>query len=499
MPDFRLIARGEAGTVTHPLVPPGPLAVGRLPSCQIVVDHPQVSRSHARLEWLPDEERWCVVDAGSQAGTRVNGHRVEKDRPVMLAHGDLLAFGPVRFEIESGGMELGATMTGAGGADTPEQIEWLKAGRSEDLSHQHLALLLDLSDTFHGAIDEASTRSKLVEGVANATGFANVAFVLRPSSEEDIRVADHVGEVTDRQGRARMSRTVLRQAREGMVLVTDKGQVSDAAMAASLERVSVNQAFCIPVGERGSHGFLYADNGSSRGDDRDRVRLEEAAKVAHALVRMATSSLDKLHRAREMESLWRATLQVVVDTVERRDPCTGGHSRRVAELARLVARAAGVEEATCALIYQCGRVHDIGKVAIDDAVLRKQGKLDEAEFAQIKRHPEEGFRILSPHPQMRDVLPGVLEHHEKWDGTGYPRRLSGEHISVIGRVIAVADVFDALTCARPYRSAMSVEKARSIIGEGAGTHFDPAIAKAFLSIPLQTLERHTEAGEDEHR
>ena len=493
MADFCLIARTETGATTHPLVPPGPLLVGRLPTCQIVVDNAQVSRSHARLEWLSDQERWRVTDAGSQAGTRVNGRRLEKDESVVLAHGDLLALGPVRLEVSAGAAALGATMMSAG--DEPhEQIEWLKAGDASDLSHQHLALLLDLSETFHSAIDEPSTRAKLVQGVARATEFANVAFVLRPSSDDDVQVADHVGEAFDRQGRPRMSRTVIRQAREGMVLVTDKSQVSDHDMAASLERVSVSQAFCIPVGERGAHGFLYADNGSARGDARSRTRLEEAAKVSHALVRMAAANLEKLQRTREIESLWRATLQLVVDTVERRDPCTGGHSRRVADFARLVARAAGLDEVTCALVYQCGRVHDIGKVAIEDAVLRKPGRLTDLEFDQIKRHPEEGFRILSPHPQMKEVLPGVMEHHEKWDGTGYPRRLSGEAISMVGRVIAVADVFDALTCERPYRSAMPVDKARAIIGEGAGTHFDPAMVKAFLAIPIETLARHMEAG-----
>lgn len=492
MADFCLIARTETEVSTHPLVPPGPLTVGRLPTCQVVIDHAQVSRTHARLEWLPSEERWSVVDVGSQGGTRVNGRRLEKDVPAALSHGDLVAFGPVKFEVSAGVAAIGATMMG--GAEAAEQIEWLKAGASHDLSHQHLALLLDLNATFHSAIDEPSTRAKLVEGVARATEFANVAFVLRPSSDEDMQVAEHVGEVLDRQGRPRMSRTVVRQAREGMVLVTDKSQVSDQDMAASLERASVNQAFCIPVGERGAFGFLYADNGASRGDARDRSRLEEAAKVAHALVRMASDNLEKLQRTREIESLWRATLQLVVDTVERRDPCTGGHSRRVADLARLVARSAGLDEATCALIYQCGRVHDIGKVAIKDAVLQKPGPLTDDEFGEIMRHPEEGFRILSPHPQMKDVLPGVMEHHEKWDGSGYPRGLSGEAISMIGRVIAIADVFDALTCDRPYRSAMPVEEARSIIDKGAGTHFDPAVTRAFLSIPVETLARHMESG-----
>jgi HD-GYP domain-containing protein (c-di-GMP phosphodiesterase class II) len=491
MADFCLIGRSDAGAVKHALVPPGPVTVGRLPQCQVVLEHAQVSRTHARLEWLSAEERWRVGDAGSQGGTRVNGRRLAQGETAVLEHGDQVAFGPVVLECVAGCTDMGATLMG--GDDGAEQIEWLKAARSEDLSHRHLALLLDLNATFDAAIDEASTRAKLVEGASQATGFANVAFVLRPTSDDDIRVAVHVGEVFDRGGRPRMSRTVLRQARDGLVLVTDKAQVSDAAMAASLERVAAHQAFCIPVGERGAFGFLYADNGSSRGDAAERKRLEEAANVAQALVRMAAASLERLQRSREMERLWRATLKLVVDTVENRDKYTGGHSSRVAALSRLVAQTAGLDKATCALIYESGRVHDIGKVAVRDDVLNKPGRLDENEFKQVMAHPTVGFEMLRGHPLMQDVLPGVLEHHEKWDGSGYPKRLEREAISVIGRVIAVADVFDALTSARPYRAAMTVEQARGIIEAGAGTHFDPTFVKAFMAIPLETLATHVES------
>jgi putative two-component system response regulator len=157
----------------------------------------------------------------------------------------------------------------------------------------------------------------------------------------------------------------------------------------------------------------------------------------------------------------------------------------VAEFAKLLCESAGMDAATIALIYQCGRVHDIGKITVDDAVLRKPGKLTEQEFAEIAKHPEAGHKILREHPLMRDVLPGVLEHHEKWDGTGYPHKKAGDQISLIGRIIAIADVFDAITSKRPYRDGFPLEKAMAIIQQDAGTHFDPALAKAFAKVPLQ--------------
>lgn len=136
----------------------------------------------------------------------------------------------------------------------------------------------------------------------------------------------------------------------------------------------------------------------------------------------------------------------------------------------------------------CARVHDIGKIKVDDAVLRKEGKLTSDEYAQIQEHPEHGYNLLKHHPQMQDVLPGVREHHEKWDGTGYPHKLAGEKISLLGRIIGIADVFDAITSERPYRHGFTIQKALAIIQADAGTHFDPALARVFLSIPHEQLE-----------
>lgn len=479
MDEVCLIWKRAEGVATFPLTPPGPLLVGRLPTCQVVLNDPKVSRSHARLDFVSGA--WRVQDAGSQAGTSVNGRRLGKDETHEISEGDVLSFGPIMLEVSVVGAH-GATMMG-GADDAKEAFERLLAGRNQDFGHEHLALLLDLSETLQRESSEQDMRRKLVEAVESATRFANVAFVRRSNSADGVEVLDSIGEVTDRSGHLRMSRTMLRNARDGMVLVTEKGGAGDQGIVASLERVSVNQAFCMPVGEQGRFGFLYADNGTGRGDAGERDRLKEAARVANALVRMAASQFEKLAHSRDM-------VQLIADAVDRRDPCTGGHSRRVARLARIVGQAAGLDERTCTLIHDSGRVHDIGKISVPDRVLLKQGpgRLDDAEFAEIQKHPQAGHDLLQAYPIMQSVLPGVLDHHEKWDGTGYPRRLKGEAISLLGRVLAVADVFDAITCKRPYRDGFPLQKARSIIEEGSGTHFDPAMVKAFLSIPEPELQ-----------
>jgi len=127
-----------------------------------------------------------------------------------------------------------------------------------------------------------------------------------------------------------------------------------------------------------------------------------------------------------------------------------------------------------------GLLHDIGKIGVSDAVLRKPGRLNDAEFDEIKRHPELGYRILCGVQQFADILPGVRFHHESWNGRGYPQGLAGEKIPLIARVLAVADSFDAMTSTRPYRNGMPIEQVERIFREGAGRQWDPNIVGLLL-------------------
>jgi HD-GYP domain-containing protein (c-di-GMP phosphodiesterase class II) len=186
--------------------------------------------------------------------------------------------------------------------------------------------------------------------------------------------------------------------------------------------------------------------------------------------------------------MFAGTVHALIRAIDAKDPYTRGHSDRVAVFAQLLARAAGLPDDMVARSYLCGTVHDLGKIGVPEAVLCKPGRLTDEEFARIKEHPTIGHRILADIPHLQEVLPGVLEHHEKWDGTGYPGRLTGEAISLLGRVVCVADCFDAMTSARVYRPARPVAEVLEEIRRCAGTHFDPALAEAFARIPVATLE-----------
>jgi putative nucleotidyltransferase with HDIG domain len=175
-------------------------------------------------------------------------------------------------------------------------------------------------------------------------------------------------------------------------------------------------------------------------------------------------------------------LSMLSRAIEARDPYTRGHSTRVTALAEPVARRLGWGEERLASLRIGGRLHDIGKLAVSDDVLRKEGRLDEGELAQIREHPAIGVKILLRVAAFREAIPYVLYHHERWDGNGYPSGKAAEDIPVEARVLAVADAFDAMTSDRPYRPALTHEEALLEVERCAGTQFDPLIARIFVEV-----------------
>jgi diguanylate cyclase (GGDEF)-like protein len=188
----------------------------------------------------------------------------------------------------------------------------------------------------------------------------------------------------------------------------------------------------------------------------------------------------QLHRSLNDGSF--ATIQALAAAVDAKDPYTQGHSQRVATYARDLARAIGLSEEMIELIYITGTLHDVGKIGVPDAILKKPGRLDDDERAIMETHPVLGEVIVRKVPRLASTLPGVRNHHERWDGKGYPDHLTGEKIPHMARILAVADTFDAMTSDRPYRKGLAWEVALAEIAKGAGTQFDPALASAFVEL-----------------
>ncbi len=162
------------------------------------------------------------------------------------------------------------------------------------------------------------------------------------------------------------------------------------------------------------------------------------------------------------------------------DPALGGHAARVGAHAELIARRLGWDDERIDDLRLGAALHDVGKVAVRPEVLQKPGALDADELAQVRAHPVEGAWLISGVRSLIPALPYVLFHHERWDGAGYPTRRSGAEIPLEGRILAVADAFDAMTSARPYRSALTVDDALDEVARCAGSQFDPQIARTFF-------------------
>ena len=194
---------------------------------------------------------------------------------------------------------------------------------------------------------------------------------------------------------------------------------------------------------------------------------------------------------RDLKELFIGSLKALTSSIDAKDPYTHGHSERVAFISRWIAERIAdqeqLEEDQIHEIYLAGLLHDIGKVGIEEAVLRKEGKLSERELSHIRKHPSIGAGILGGIKQMRDIMPGVLCHHERIDGRGYPNSLVGKQIPLIGKIVGLADSFDAMISKRTYRRAMTIEETLEEIEKGLGTQFDEKVGRVFIDSDVYQL------------
>ena len=176
------------------------------------------------------------------------------------------------------------------------------------------------------------------------------------------------------------------------------------------------------------------------------------------------------------------TVRALVNAMDKKDAYTCGHSERVGMLARLVGREMGLPPEALQELEWAGLLHDIGKIGIPERILNKAGRLTDEEYAIIKQHPQMSYDVLKPVASLGRVLDAVVQHHEDWDGGGYPRGLKGEEISILARILRVVDVYDALTSARSYRGAYGNDRAMAIIRKDSGTKLDPKVVEKFVEL-----------------
>jgi len=210
----------------------------------------------------------------------------------------------------------------------------------------------------------------------------------------------------------------------------------------------------------------------------------EDLKLLSALALQAAAAIENARLYDDLKESFLTAVYTLAETIEKRDPYTGGHTKRVMEYSLAIGQTFGLTDQEMERLRLAAVLHDVGKIGVRDNILLKNGKLDEQEFQEMKRHTIYGEEVLKHIKYFKDIIPGVKHHHERYDGKGYPEGLMGGQIDIIARIIAVGDTFDAMTSDRPYRKALAKTIAYAEIEKNAGSQFDPEVVKAFLKTML---------------
>jgi HD-GYP domain-containing protein (c-di-GMP phosphodiesterase class II) len=240
-----------------------------------------------------------------------------------------------------------------------------------------------------------------------------------------------------------------------------------------LKNAGIASLLAIPLAGRDSAKGVLLLGDSKPG----KLGIEDAFTIEKVAAQMAVA-LENARLYEEMRELFISTVTSLANAIDAKSPWTKGHSERVMHLAVHIAQRLGLDEAGIERVRLGGLLHDIGKIGIVETLLEKTSSLSEEEFPPMRLHPEKGVAILAPIEQLRDVLPGILHHHERYDGNGYPAGLKGTEIPIEARIITVADAFDAMVSIRPYKQGLSVAQALHELRKCSGSQFDPEVVES---------------------
>jgi hypothetical protein len=476
--------------------------LGRADDCQIRLIMPTVGRRHAALVWSTHTrgaERYLRLrDLDSRTGTMLNGTPLETGSEIRLGVGDVIGIGPFQLRFEDANdspstmhsIRLSEEITHSGMLAESIPLEAPSA-----LAADYLVHLLNATKIMSNAPDMAGIAEAAVRSLVAATSFSNVAFLLQGTTEDRIDALACVGRIRDESGAILVSRTMLRNAMD-RTFVYHRGNPKISALASeSVMRMDIQDAACVPVLTGNAfHGWLYLDRRGAVSNANLHEVVNFAGVIAHfmglALTNLARIQVHERMDAEQRE-MFKGMVRAFIEMIDGKDPYTRGHSDRVSRIAAMLAERAELGAKFVEQARLCGLVHDLGKIGVPEEVLRKPTALEEHEYALIQKHPALGLSILRDIPQLREILPGVLDHHERWDGRGYPNQLAASDISLLGRVVGIADAFDAMTSSRLYRPARTIKEALEEIGRCAGTHFDPTLAAVFAAISPEDLDPYT--------
>lgn len=480
------------------------LRVGRMEALEIVLDDGSVSRYHAEVR--ATDRGWRVRDLGSTNGTRLNGVRLGNGQWPLRVR-DLLQFGEVSVVVEAiqdglpesdPATPIPETMrvTDTGSKTWHEAMEAFafdtrNCPRAGD---QLMALLRAGHHLVHLEKEEDLLQSILNDAVSVLEAQRG-AVVLAEGPEHTLKIKALTNGRSDPRatlngrpepGRFQFSQSLAHRCfnRGESILCQRIEEDSELAMARSIAEGAMSSVLCVLLRTpRKTLGVLHLDRGPFQ-----KPFTTEDLRLADALAANVSAGIECAQLLRKQRDLFLDTITILAQAVELRDECTGNHTTRVTRYSTMLAEHMGLPADQIELLKIGTPLHDIGKIGIDDAILRKPDRLTPQEFEEMKLHTVKGAEIVQTIPDLRPIIPIVRSHHERWDGKGYPDGLSGETISPLARIVALADAFDAMTQDRPYRKGMPAEVAFDEIEKQAGKQFDPTFAAGFLAIQSSIVQ-----------
>lgn len=479
------------------------ITLGRDMSCVVRLDDPKVSRIHAVVEVTAG--KLYLRDNNSTNGSFVNGVRVTRQE---LHAGDVLQIGASEIHllqhtdfqsisftmsdtiiqssvdarkvtIESLAGRLGGSL---GAADGPTQITGVRDSPNHDLRRTQ-KVLSSIRALFKASAELAKLlpMDQLLDVVGRCLfevfdGAENLVILMRDDTSKFVPrfASDRAGK---RDAPAAISTTVLNRAcaEKTTLIANDIGHDDRFSASESIVGFSVKAVICAPlvVGDR-VIGALYLDNREKN------IKYDDAdAEIVTAFASQAAIAIDNARLCDTLQESYHQMLQSLVNAIEAKDPYTMGHTQRVRQYALAIGREMGFSLTHLEKLGMAAELHDIGKIGVREGIINKAGSLTESEYASVKTHVEMGEKILGPIVYLRELLPWIRGHHERWDGSGYPDGAKGEENPLEARILALADAYDAMTSQRSYNKPMTPQQALDRIREVSGKHFDPQVVVAF--------------------
>lgn len=353
--------------------------------------------------------------------------------------------------------------------------------RAEDYT-KHLELFMQFSSILNSTLDPVRVREMAMKATCELLGSQGSTLYLVDEEKNELYFEAIVGSVNSEQlkeirlpiDESSIAGTVA--ATRKSILVNDVGSDKRHYKKADQKnKFTTKNMICVPVESKGKLlGVLQALNRPGEDFEAGDLRLLET--LAHQVA----IAVENAQLYQNLKTQFYETITAMATAIEAKDRYTGGHTKRVALFSELIAKYMGMSKEEIEEVKLSAILHDIGKIGIDDKVLKKQAPLEHEEWEHMKLHPEMGYKILGHVRSMKKITDGMRLHHERPDGLGYPLGLKGDEIPVIASIISVADTFDAMTSTRPYRKGLDYEVAFEEIVRHRGTQFDEKVVDAFI-------------------